>query len=80
MLVAAGFHVRLPERQEDLGSIPPYRIVSRTHDGNIAYIYADPDACHCLYVGGNKEYAEFERLRAESDITLHSAGRAGGAP
>ena len=83
MLVAAGFHMRLadpPERQEELGPIPPYRIVRRTQDGNIVYIYADPGVCHCLYVGGNQEYAEYERLRVESDITLHSAGVPGGAP
>ena len=83
MLAAAGFQMRpadTPERQEDLGSVPPYRIVSRARDGNNLYIYADPDACHCLYVGGNKEYSEYERLRVESEITRRAAGRAGGAP
>jgi hypothetical protein len=83
MLAAAGFDRRpadTPERQADLRSIPPYRIVSRNKDGSIVYIYADPDACHCLYVGGNKEYSEYERLRVERDITLRIAGRAGGAP
>ena len=54
MLVAAGFHMRLadtPEPQEDLRSMPPYRIVSRTKDHNVVYMYADPDNCHCVYVG-----------------------------
>src|SRR5262245_60670136 len=51
MLMAAGFHMRLadtPEPQEDLRSISPYRIVSRTKDGNVVYLYADPDNCHCV--------------------------------
>jgi hypothetical protein len=83
MLVAAGFHVRdadTPEPQEDLRSIPPHRIVSRAKDGNIVYVYADPDNCHCVYVGGSKEYSEYERRRVERDIALRRAGRAGGAP
>ena len=40
MLVAAGFHMRpedSTELQEDLRSIPPHRLVSRTKDGNVVY-------------------------------------------
>jgi hypothetical protein len=83
MLVAAGFHMRLadtPEPQEDLRSMPPYRIVSRTKDHNVVYMYADPDNCHCVYVGGNKEYSEYERRMVEREITQRTAGKAGGAP
>ena len=83
MLAAAGFQMRpadTPERQADIRSIPSYRIVSRTQDERIVYLYADPGACHCLYVGGSKEYSEYERLRVERNITLRTAGRAGGAP
>jgi hypothetical protein len=83
MLVAAGFHMRVadtPEPQEDLRSIPPYRIVSRTKDGNVVYLYADPDNCHCVYVGGNNEYSEYERRVVEREITQRTAGKAGGAP
>ena len=29
------------------------------------YKFADPDFCGCVYVGGAKEYAELQRLRAE---------------
>ena len=29
------------------------------------YRFADPDFCQCVYVGGAKEYAELQRLRAE---------------
>jgi hypothetical protein len=71
----------MPELQEDLRSIPPYRIVSRTKDRNVVYMYTKiPDNCHCVYVGGNKEYSEYERRRVEREITQRTAGRAGGAP
>ena len=29
------------------------------------YKFADPQFCNCVYVGGAKEYAELQRLRAE---------------
>ena len=30
----------------------------------ITYRFADPDFCQCAYVGGEKQYAELQRLRA----------------
>lgn len=83
MLAEAGFHARradTPERQEDLRSMPPYQIVSRTQDGTIVYTYADPDSCRCLYVGGHDEYSRYERIRARRESTQRAAGSAGGAP
>ena len=82
-LTDAGFQMRradTPERQADLRSLPPHRVVSRTTDGNIEYVYADPDNCRCLYVGGNKEYSEYERLKLQRDYYNPCAGCAGGAP
>src|SRR5262249_26930957 len=89
MLTAAGFHVLpadTPERQNDLRSTPPHRIVSRTKDGNVEYIYADPDNCRCLYIGGDKQYSEYEALRVKREIAQRaggsspSGGARGGAP
>ena len=82
MLVAAGFHMRpedSTELQDDLRSIPPHRLVSRTKDGNVVYMWSDPDRCHCIYVGGNKEYSEYQR-RSLARERKPPAGAAGGAP
>ena len=88
-LAAAGFQMRsadTPERQEDLRSMPPHRIVSRTKDSNVVYTYADPDNCHCVYVGGEIEYSEYDRLRVKKEIAQRtggsspSGGARGGAP
>ena len=71
LLAAAGFVVRpaaTAERQEGVAAMPPYRLESRTKDGKVVYTYADPDACKCLYVGGPKEYSEYQRLRAQRRI------------
>ena len=89
MLTTAGFHMvpaDTPERQKDLRSRPPLRIVSRTKDGNVEYTYADPDNCRCLYIGGDKEYAEYEALRVKKETAQRagesspSGGARGGAP
>jgi hypothetical protein len=88
MLAAAGFHsypADTPERKEDLRSMPPHRIVRRITDSNVVYTYADPDDCRCVYVGGDKEYSEYERLRV-TKVAHHagesspSGGARGGAP
>ena len=51
--------------------MPPYRIVSQTKDGKFVYTFADPENCHCLYVGGPNEYSEYQRqhLTVERGIT-----------
>lgn len=71
LLAAAGFVMRpadTPERQQHLATLPSYRLESRTEDGKVVYTYADPGGCHCLYVGGSKEYSEYQRLRVQSQI------------
>ena len=82
MLAAAGFHKRpadATELQDGLRSIPPHQLVSRTKDGDVEYLWLDPDRCHCVYVGGSKEYSEYEYRRLERELRP-PAGAAGGAP
>jgi hypothetical protein len=33
------------------------------------YTYADPENCHCLYVGGPKEFSQYQRLLVEREVT-----------
>jgi hypothetical protein len=83
LLAAAGFVMRpadTAERQERLRALPPYRLESRTKDGKVVYTYADPDGCQCLYVGGSKEYSEYQRLRVELQIAADQAWAAQAGP
>ena len=76
LLAAAGFVMRpadTAERQQRLAAMPPYRLESRTKDGKVVYTYADPDACKCIYVGGSKEYSEYQRLRVQRQIAADQA-------
>jgi len=69
LLKQAGFQTHAadsPERQQDLvKSLPSRQIVKRDQKGTPEYIFADPDNCRCLYVGGQKEYAKLQELRQQ---------------
>ena len=69
-LAAAGFTTQAadtPARIAELQSLPPRQLLSRPHDGAPSYVFADPAGCHCLYVGGEREYREYQRLEAEDE-------------
>ena len=71
LLVSAGFQVKpvdSPERAEQLRAMPPLKMVSHAKDGNMAYCYADPYSCQCLYVGGPNEYAAYRRLALQREM------------
>jgi hypothetical protein len=57
LLAQAGFE-RQPLTEPGL---PSRQLVA---DGD-RYKFADPDFCACVYVGGAKEYAQLQKLRAE---------------
>jgi len=76
LLGAAGFTMRpadTAERQQRLAARPPYRLESHVKDGTVVYTYADPDGCKCLYVGGSKEYSEYQHLRLQREIAKDEA-------
>ena len=71
LLAEAGFQKRQadsPERARNLASMPPFRIVVRGMGGDVAYTYADPVNCHCVYIGGPRQYVEYQRLATERQV------------
>jgi hypothetical protein len=61
MVAEAGFSVAgTPERVAEL--------LSGQQNGSVSYVFADPVGCHCVYVGGGREYREYQRLRVEQGI------------
>ena len=71
LLGAAGFKTHLVSAGDDpLNTAPPHRLVKRTRDGVVEYVYADPDHCRCVYVGGQNEYLAYRHLESE-----HLAGQ-----
>lgn len=86
MLSAAGFIVRpadTPQRQQALATLPANRVVQRFHDDRVAYVYADPLVCHCLYVGGQGAFGRYQQQRqqqrlADEQVEATQFGPAGG--
>jgi hypothetical protein len=71
LLAAAGFQAKPAETAEKLANLktmPPRKLVARPKNGKFVYTYADPDYCHCLYVGGPAEYSAYQRLAVEKEI------------
>src|SRR5579884_4108919 len=63
MLTAAGFQTLSPQQpahQQQLASLPALRLhYYTTPDGQQRYWYADPNYCHCLYVGDAAAYQRY---------------------
>jgi len=63
LFTQAGFVVKYattPEKTAILRSLPPDKLVKRTKDGRIYYVYADPKGCNCAYVGTPEAYAAYQ--------------------
>jgi hypothetical protein len=71
LLVAAGFQRRpadTAERATDLATMPALKLIARREGDDVKYIFADPYSCHCLYVGGSKEYSAYQRLVSDKAL------------
>ena len=80
LLAAAGFQMQpadTPERLADLKSTPRRKLVAGSKDAKVVYTYADPDWCHCVYVGGPEEYSAYGRLTLSKVIAGDDSPGAG---
>ncbi|HXX09636.1 MAG TPA: hypothetical protein VEJ43_16395 [Pseudolabrys sp.] len=62
LFTAAGFVVKYattPEKRALLKTLPPDKLVTRTKNGKLYYVYADPDGCSCAYVGTPEAYGAY---------------------
>jgi hypothetical protein len=70
-LTVAGFVVRAadtPDLRAKLDLLPPHRVLQRAHGETIRYVYADPDVCDCFYVGSQRAYDLYQKLRLERHL------------
>jgi hypothetical protein len=64
LLAAAGFTIRpanTPQRAAAMRAFPPHRFVRQVSGQNVAYLYADPLVCNCLYVGDQQAYGRYRQ-------------------
>ena len=70
MLVASGFKTITPKtaaQKQKLQNLPPGKVTMVQKKGKTYYIFPDP-AQNQAYVGGPKEYQEYQQLRAEKKL------------
>ena len=71
MLVASGFKVITPKtaaQQQKLQGLPPGKVTMIQKKGKTYYIFPDP-AHNVAYIGGPKQYRNYQQLRAENKLT-----------
>ena len=70
-LAAAGFVQRpanTPARQAMLNRLPPHHFVRTVRGDTVAYVYADPLVCDCLYVGSEQAYGAYQRYVQQREL------------
>jgi len=70
-LAAAGFRMKpadTPEKLAKLQTLPKRTIFTRVKDGQVVYLYADPDFCTCLYVGLAPAYQRYQQLAISEQL------------
>jgi hypothetical protein len=70
MLVAAGFKVITPKtaaQKQKLQNLPPGKVTRIQKKGKTYYIFPEP-AKNLAYVGGPKQYQEYQQLRVENRL------------
>ena len=71
MLVASSFKVITPKtaaQQQKLQNLPPGKVTMIQKKRKTYYIFPDP-ARNVAYVGGPKQYRNYQQLRAENKLT-----------
>ncbi|KXV01907.1 hypothetical protein CR51_20905 [Caballeronia megalochromosomata] len=64
LLSAAGFRivpVTTEQQRVQLQTLPPNRVVQKIKDGRVIFVYADPYACGCLYIGDETAWDNYKR-------------------
>jgi hypothetical protein len=76
MLAAAGFHMLpadTPERLAETQRLTPLKVRYYIDNGKPHYWFNDPVDCHCVYVGGEKNYQQYEQLRLNQQAVRQEA-------
>jgi hypothetical protein len=69
-LLASGFKMvpaNTPERQAALRQLPPQKVVRQVRNDKVVFVYADPAACSCLYVGNATAYGAYRARTSNTE-------------
>jgi hypothetical protein len=72
LLAAAGFTIlqaNTDQQRVELTTLPANRIVQKTQGNQVVFLYPDPYACDCLYVGNQKAWDRYRREKFQQNFT-----------
>ena len=71
LLAASGFDQKLADTPQKLANLqlltPARRLVVQERNGQLYYVYVDPDLCKCMYVGTAAQYEQARQQRLAND-------------
>ena len=70
-LAAAGFEAKpatTPDQQAMMARLPADKLSRRVVGDNIVYVYPDPKACNCIYVGDQVAFGELRKAQAAKQL------------
>jgi hypothetical protein len=76
ILAAAGFHMLpadTPARLAETQRLTPLKVRYYIDNGKPRYWFNDPVNCHCVYVGGEKNYQQYEQIRLSQQAARQEA-------
>lgn len=76
MLSAAGFKMLpadTPERVAETQRLTALKVRYYFDNGKPRYWFNDPVLCHCVYVGSEKNYQQYERIRLTQEAAQKQA-------
>jgi len=76
MLAAAGFRMLpadTPDRIAETQRLTPLKVRYFLDNGKLRYWFNDPVNCHCVYVGGQKNYQQYEQIRLSQQAAQQEA-------
>jgi hypothetical protein len=76
MLSAAGFHMLAADTLERLAEVQrltPLQIRYYIANGKPHYWFNDPVDCHCVYIGSEKNYQQYEQIRLSQQAARQEA-------
>lgn len=68
LLTEAGFRATpadTVDRREALSTVTPFKVQYFKYRGRHLFFVADPDVCHCVYVGDEADYLRLRQLKRE---------------
>ena len=71
-LSAAGFNMKLansPEKIAHLKTLTQRKLVPHQKGDDLYYIYADAEYCHCIYVGTEQNYQQYQSIAIQQRLS-----------